>query len=94
MATLQDWIETLDNYNIHGYEPGSCGRALLENDLMGFMKRADDGTRANILEITRYVYNHIDERSWGSKEKVDAWILKKRKEHEALKGNIDAQDLA
>lgn len=92
MATLTDWIETLDNYHVHGYHPGDCGRALLANDLFGFMGRADEDTIANILPITRHIYNRLDARCWGSYEKVDAWILKKRKEHEALKGNVDAQD--
>lgn len=81
--SLSDWIETLSNYEEKGYQPGDCGTALLSNDLFGFLKRADENTQANLMAIARYIWNEMDMQCWGSREKVEAWVKKKREEKQA-----------
>jgi hypothetical protein len=78
MASLEDHIETIRLYVEYGCEPGSCTRAILENDLVGACRNADHTTRMILFDIVAYLYNHVDLRCWGSREKVDNWIAAKR----------------
>ena len=70
----QDTIDTINNYVTKGWEPGSFVRAVLENNLMEALGRADIGNRHAIFEICGYVYNEIPSGSHGSPGKVEAWM--------------------
>ena len=70
--------ETIDLYVEHGCEPGSFIYAVLTNNLIGAIGRADEHNLANIRSICQYVYNDITSECWGSEEKVKAWMEKRR----------------
>ncbi len=72
--------ETIDNYVKYGFEPGGFVTAVLANDLMGALARADEQNRADIYEIAIYIYNNIPSGCHGSYKKVDLWLEKKRGE--------------
>jgi hypothetical protein len=88
MATLKDHIETIDRYVQHGCEPGSCTKAILENNLMNAVANADEFSQIILADIVKYVYSHVPLDAWGSKATVEAWMKKKREE--TTTGNIQA----
>jgi len=76
MATLQDHIETIDLYVQHGCEPGSCTRAILENDLLGACRNADMTSRYLLFDIVSYLYNKVPNDCWGSPKRVREHLQK------------------
>lgn len=73
MATLRTHIEAVERYR-DGMEPGSCTRAILENDLFHAAACADPSTRYHLVDIASYIFNHMPPESYGSPEKVEAWL--------------------
>ena len=61
-------------YVDHGIEPGSFMTSVLANDLKQACACADDINRYRIFDIVSYCYNYIPSQSWGSYERVEAWI--------------------
>jgi len=61
-------------YVMRGIPPGSFLTALLENDFLGAMGRADSTNAANMKGWAQFIYNHMPSESHGSPSKVDAWI--------------------
>lgn len=65
-------------YLEHGIEPGGFMLAVLTNDLKGAVGRADHINMKYLTNIVAYCYNDIPSDSWGSPEKVEAWLNKFR----------------
>jgi len=65
--------DSIDNYVKFGLSPGGFVRAVLENNLIQSVGRADDGNLENIFDVCKYVYNEIPGNCWGSPEKVKEW---------------------
>lgn len=66
-------LETLDNWAKHGLPPGGFVAAVLENDLVAAVRRADSGNSAALVEIVRYLINELPRGCWGSVDQVAAW---------------------
>lgn len=64
----------LYNYVEKGWPLGEFLTAVVENDLMEAMGRADSYNRATIHQICTYVYNEMPMSSHGSPEKVTQWM--------------------
>jgi hypothetical protein len=69
----------LIRYVVDRIAPGHFLTALLENDLVGVINRGDTSEVENTALIKAWVsvlYNceAIPAISWGSKERVDAWL--------------------
>lgn len=62
--------QALDRYVAEGCIPGGFLLAVLTNDLMGAVFRADEENLPALPHICRYVYNEIPSSCWGTKEKV------------------------
>lgn len=62
--------ESLDRYTKDRIPTGGFLTAVLENDLMGAMGRADHINRQRLPEICKYIYNELPSGIWGSREKV------------------------
>lgn len=75
-------IGGLRRYVEKGIEPGSFLMAVLENNLIESIQKADATNLANIKEIVEYCYNEIPSDCWGSKEIVKEWIKNRRKYNE------------
>lgn len=73
----RDVLESLQRYEDDHIPTGSFLRAVLENDLMEAVARADDDNKISLVAICRYVYNEMPVRCWGSRAKVRAWLEKK-----------------
>lgn len=66
--------EGLLNYLRYGLPPGHFLMAVLANDLTEACGRADDSNRVALADYISVLYNHAPSESWGSREKVRAWI--------------------
>ena len=71
----------LQRYFEQGIPPGDFLMAVLENNLQEAFLRADDTNKNIIGDYVRWLYWEAPGNSWGSPEKVQAWIEKKVKEH-------------
>jgi len=70
-------LTSINNYVVHGIPTGGFLRAVLANDLMESMGRADIDNRRDLFEIVSYIYNSVPSDCHGSYELVDAWIERK-----------------
>lgn len=71
----RDYFDPIFNYLVHGYEPGSFFTALLANDFMGAIARSHPGNRVeNLKALCGWIQDRTPRESFGSYEKVDAWI--------------------
>ena len=61
-------------YIEHGIEPGSFLTAVLSNDLMGALSKADDINRHCLLDYGMFLYNNAPSRSFGSRQAVKEWL--------------------
>lgn len=66
--------EALNNYVEHGYQPGSFVYAVLTNNLVEAVSRADNQNRAALSEIATFLYNRMPSNMWGNQEKVTRYL--------------------
>ena len=69
-------VETLSRYTQQGLETGGILKAVLSNDLLQTFLRADEDNMAALPHIMAYIYNELPGNSWGSPEKVAAFLEK------------------
>ena len=69
----EDIKEALDAYANHGHSLGHFLTAVVENDLMEAMARADSYNRATLFQICSYIWNELPSSCHGSPEEVQAW---------------------
>lgn len=77
---------TIDNYVEHGLLPGSFVTAVLSNDLMGALGKADIDNRRDIFEICQYVWDTVPVAAHGSPQKVSQWLKRKSDERKKSHG--------
>lgn len=65
-------------YIEHGISPGHFLTAVLENDLMGAVGRADSESARGLVGLCTYLYNDAPSGCHGSPEKVAAWVKRHR----------------
>jgi len=71
---MQDIKETLARYTQHKIECGGFLMAVLRNDLMEAVGRADEQNVRRLREICQYIYCELPSNCWGSPEKVRAFL--------------------
>jgi hypothetical protein len=76
-------IETIDNYVKYGYEPGGFIMAVLTNDLIGAVTKADTFNLAVLKDICLHIYWEIPSNAWGSIEKVENYMKQVRERNNA-----------
>ena len=54
--------------------PGSFLRAILENNFVGATTQSDANNFSNLPAYAHLLHWELPEITWGSKEKVDAWL--------------------
>lgn len=69
-----DMIDTLGRYVGQKYKPGGFTYAVLAGDLYQAVRRADLQNRQVIPEIVEFIANTLPPESYGSYEKVKAWL--------------------
>lgn len=75
----------LDDYVKEGVPTGGFMRAVLANDLMESIARADEYNKLDLFKICQYVHWEIPANCHGSYEVVDAWIERKKEEVKVFK---------
>lgn len=73
-------VDGLRQYLVDRLPPGRFLQAVLENDLMGAFSRVDPTNRAALQAICLFVWNETPDEAWGSREKVAAWLEKRKLE--------------
>tara|TARA_Y100000310_G_scaffold147661_1_gene146887 strand:- start:217 stop:486 length:270 start_codon:yes stop_codon:yes gene_type:complete len=63
----------MQRYVEDGIQAGHFLTAVLSNNLLGAVSRADGTNIKLIPEIVRWIYNEAPSGCWGSAEKVQAW---------------------
>lgn len=64
-------------YLLHHIPPGHFLTAVLENDLMEAMGRADELSLVGLFSLVSFLYNDAPSGAWGSPAKVRAWLTDK-----------------
>lgn len=72
-------------YIEHGVEPGSFLLAVLCNDFVGAVGKADHINQQYLLEWASWLYNDVPTVAWKSRANVAKWI-----EHCGLEGQSEA----
>jgi len=71
---------------VNGTRPGDFLQAVLRNDLLEAVTRADSDNLRDLRDITKFVYNCAPAKCWRTPEKVNGWI-----EAGGLKGQGDTK---
>jgi len=66
---------SLDRYAEDHVPVGDFLTAVLRNNFVDAVCRADDDNVRILPEIARYVYNNLPSQCWGSRKKVEDWLL-------------------
>jgi len=80
-GTARDMIpghlqDGLDRYICDRVRPGQFLCAVLGNDLLGAVRRADRLSYAGMPGIVEALIGYAPATAWGSESKVAAWLLK------------------
>lgn len=67
-------LEALERYRDHHIPTGSFLQAVLENNLLEAINRADPDSLQALPAICRFVHHQLPLLSHGSPAKVTAWI--------------------
>lgn len=74
--TGNNWLdESLENYLMHGLEPGGFLTAVLANDLFRAVDRADYWNKTNIHNIVIEIQRVMPILSYGSYDTVNKWVV-------------------
>lgn len=68
--------EAFERYFKYGFAPGGFCSAILANDLMSAVRKADYVNKPYIYEITHWVFHNAPAGSWGSYEAIQGWLDK------------------
>ena len=66
-------IASLERYVKYHIPTGGFLKAVLTNDLMEAIHRADSFNLAALVDIVKYLYNDFPGNCWGSPEKYKEW---------------------
>lgn len=73
-----DMIDGLELYINNRIKPGSFMTAVLANDLMEAVGKADYRNIVNIPAYTYFLHNFAPHECFGSYEKVEKWLKNER----------------
>lgn len=76
--------DSIDLFVWHGVPTGGFVRAVLSNDLMGAIRRADSDSLQSLGLICLYVYNAVPSVCCGSSEAVNSHLERGRKAREEI----------
>ena len=64
----------VERYVEEGIEPGGFLSAVIKNDLVNAIGRADSINKEHLEDIVRWFYNYAPADCWGSEENMREWI--------------------
>ena len=70
----EDFAETMYNYLVFGFKPGSCFTSILANDFMGAIARSSPvNTILAFKALAGWISDTMPKEAYGSYEKVEIW---------------------
>ena len=70
----RDFADTMANYLIYGYQPGSFFTAILANDFMQACASSHPSNTINSLKaLAGWIKEHCPNEAYGSYARVEAW---------------------
>jgi hypothetical protein len=80
MQTFADWevprkyAESMYNYLVWGFRPGSCFDSILANDFAGAISRSHPGNTIEAFKaLVGWIDHTVPKEAWGSYNAVYAW---------------------
>ena len=71
----QEFADSMANYLVYGYEPGSCFSAVLANDFIGAMRSSHpSNTVVAFKALAGWIHSHVPPQAYGSYDRVQAWL--------------------
>ena len=71
----QEFADSMANYLVYGYEPGSCFTAVLANDFIGAMRSSHpSNTVVAFKALAGWIHSHVPPQAYGSYDRVQAWL--------------------
>jgi hypothetical protein len=67
-------IGGMEKYLFSRVPPGDFMRAVLENDLVESVQRADPTNRLLLRQWAQFLLGDVPREAWGSHRKVNLWI--------------------
>ena len=64
----------LNNYFVHHTKPGGFLTCVICNDLVGAVMRADPQSMVYMKPLMEFMLNEVPAKSWGSPERLKAWV--------------------
>jgi len=78
----QDYYDTIRRFLTKGINPGQFMTAVLSNNLMDAMARADEETVGDLKSITMFIYNDVPGMCHGTRAKVSEWLQGGHREYD------------
>jgi hypothetical protein len=81
VSRAEGWADLGDNlacYLRDGTVPSGVLSAILANDLLNAVARADHTTMAHLRSIVQTLFTYVPREAWGSDQKVDDWLRRFR----------------
>jgi len=79
----------IDEYIENGVPLGSFLYAVLTNDLITAISKADDVNKLHIPDIVTYLLNYLPSVAYGSEKNVKDWMLDHKNEEDWLAEDIE-----
>ena len=70
----KDFADPMYNYLVHGYEPGGFFSGWYANDATAIIRSHPANTVEALKDLTKWMINVMPHESWGSHDKVRAWL--------------------
>lgn len=83
--------EAFEDYILRGYPPGSFITAVLCNDLVGAVHRADHVNKEYLVNIVKWMFNVPPRECWGSQKAVTEWLADKDKIRSTFYERVEKQ---
>ncbi len=72
----------IKRYLQYGVQPGDFLTAVICNNFVQAVGKADEENQKNLPAYAMYFYNEAPSECWGSPEKMRSWMEKKEREME------------
>ena len=67
-------VQSLERYHLEHKPTGGFLRSVLAGELYAAVLRADPESEKGFCALVRFIMRTLPAESWGSREKVDAWL--------------------
>lgn len=89
---LQEAYLKIDAYKSSNLAPGGFLKAILRNDLIGAVLKADEDSKKIIVDITQYCWDNLPHNIWGNNENVENHLYNKSKSKTQSANDLGDQD--